>query len=226
MANPVRSFPDLTPAPRVPALRLADAPTGALLAGTGHVSVARDPATASVTITFTLPDVSGVRFGCRLLWEGESRPVVVIEDPPTPAELLASSELRAMPQGWPAAARSVEKSWQPIVPSLARETADDDTVTCFGTVRVNVAARQVLRDEVPVSLSPKAFDLFLALVRRGGAIVSRQELMTSVWGRGRRRLTARTVDTHICELRQKLEVDPAHPRHILTVVKSGYRLQR
>lgn len=39
-------------------------------------------------------------------------------------------------------------------------------------------------------------------------------------------VVSRTVDTHIVELRRKLEADPAHPQHILTVRKAGYRLKR
>ena len=54
------------------------------------------------------------------------------------------------------------------------------------------------------------------------AVVSRLELMTSVWGY-QADVLSRTVDTHIAELRRKLEPDPAAPRHILTVRKAGYR---
>ena len=74
-----------------------------------------------------------------------------------------------------------------------------------------------------VPLTPMEFDLLVALLRRRGAIVSRVELLTSVWGHSSSVLT-RTVDTHIGELRRKLEADPSAPRHILTVRKAGYRL--
>ena len=68
------------------------------------------------------------------------------------------------------------------------------------------------------------FDLLLALVRRGGAVASRLELLREVWGHQASVLT-RTVDTHIAELRRKLEDDPAAPVHILTVREElGYRL--
>jgi DNA-binding response OmpR family regulator len=53
--------------------------------------------------------------------------------------------------------------------------------------------------------------------------VGRIELLREVWGYGSD-VVSRTVDTHVGELRRKLETDPARPRHILTVRKSGYRL--
>jgi len=95
----------------------------------------------------------------------------------------------------------------------------------FGDVEVDRSARTVTRQGVPVYLAPMEFELLLALLQRRGAVVTRQELMREVWGH-RAVVVSRTVDTHIAELRRKLEHDPAEPRHILTVRKAGYRLER
>jgi DNA-binding response OmpR family regulator len=75
----------------------------------------------------------------------------------------------------------------------------------------------------PVLLRPKEFELLMALVRRRGTVVARLDLLREVWGYGSD-VVSRTVDTHVGELRRKLETNPARPRHILTVRKSGYRL--
>ena len=80
------------------------------------------------------------------------------------------------------------------------------------------------RADADVALTPKEFDLLLALIRRRGAVASRLELLKEVWGHQAEVMT-RTVDIHIAELRRKLEHDPSTPRHILTVWKAGYRLQ-
>jgi DNA-binding response OmpR family regulator len=76
-----------------------------------------------------------------------------------------------------------------------------------------------------ISLSPKAFDLLLSLIRRDGRVASRMELLREVWGYGPLVLS-RTVDSHVAELRRRLEDDPANPRHIVTVFKIGYRFER
>ena len=65
----------------------------------------------------------------------------------------------------------------------------------------------------------------MALLRRHGKIASRLDLLQEVWEYSAAVVT-RTVDTHIGELRRKVERDPAAPRHILTVRKAGYRLKR
>ncbi len=97
----------------------------------------------------------------------------------------------------------------------------------FGDVEVDADRRAVARDGVPVELAPKELDLLVALLRRDGAVASRLDLLREVWGYQEAvAVVSRTVDTHIAELRRKLEAEPANPRHILTVRKAGYRLER
>jgi DNA-binding response OmpR family regulator len=98
-------------------------------------------------------------------------------------------------------------------------------VTRFGPITVEPARRAVRRSGEPVELAPKEFDLLMSLIRAEGAVVSRMDLLRSVWGYSES-VVSRTVDTHIAELRRKLEADPSRPRHILTVRKAGYRLAR
>ena len=99
---------------------------------------------------------------------------------------------------------------------------DAPEVIRFGAVEVETASHQVRVDGEPVSLTPRAYALMLALVRRDGAVASRQELLREVWGHRGAVLTC-TVDAHMAELRRKVEADPAQPRHFLTVWKAGYR---
>ncbi len=108
--------------------------------------------------------------------------------------------------------------------SRIADRAGADGIERFGSVEINPASRTVTREGTPVALSPKEFDLLLALVRRRGAVASRVELLREVWGH-RVEVMTRTVDIHIAELRRKVEHDPSQPRHILTVWKAGYRLE-
>jgi two-component system response regulator MtrA len=94
----------------------------------------------------------------------------------------------------------------------------------FGQVSIDPAARTVSLGERQVALTPKAYDLMLALVRREGAVMSRIELLREVWGSAGD-VQTRTVDSHMAELRRKLEENPADPRHFLTVWKVGYRFE-
>jgi two-component system response regulator MtrA len=94
----------------------------------------------------------------------------------------------------------------------------------FADVVVDTASRTVKRGGEAVTLTPKAYELLLALIKRNGSVATRQDLLKEVWGYGAFVLS-RTVDSHIAELRRKLEVDAAKPRHVLTVWKVGYRFE-
>jgi len=95
----------------------------------------------------------------------------------------------------------------------------------FGNVKVDPSARTVYRGGEEIGLTPKEFDLLVALLGRGGAVASRAELLKEVWQYANTDVMTRTIDIHISELRRKLETDPSKPRHILTVRKAGYRLE-
>jgi len=105
----------------------------------------------------------------------------------------------------------------------ANRYASLKSIERFGDVEVNRDTRVVTKAGQPVELSPMEFALLLALLARRGATVSRLDLLQEVWGHSAAVVT-RTVDTHIAELRRKLEESPAQPAHILTVRKVGYRL--
>jgi two-component system alkaline phosphatase synthesis response regulator PhoP len=92
----------------------------------------------------------------------------------------------------------------------------------FGSIRVDFRQREVTRDDKPVYLTAREFQLLRYLIEHGGSTVPRSELLRSVWGHGADLFT-RTVDTHVFSLRQKLEKRPKDPELILTVSGVGYK---
>jgi two-component system, OmpR family, alkaline phosphatase synthesis response regulator PhoP len=104
-----------------------------------------------------------------------------------------------------------------------RGDAPSGAVVQIGDIAVDTRARSVSRAGEPVDLAPLEFDLLAALARRRGAVATRRELLAEVWGYADS-VFSRTVDAHVALLRRKLEPEPAAPRYILTVRKTGYRL--
>lgn len=102
--------------------------------------------------------------------------------------------------------------------------AGDEAPIQFGRVIIEPASRTVTVNREPVTLTPKAYELLLALIRRQGAVATRVALLKEVWGTAGD-VQTRTVDSHVAELRRKLEENAADPVHILTVWKVGYRWQ-
>ena len=95
----------------------------------------------------------------------------------------------------------------------------------FSDVVVDLRAHTVHRNGVPIALSPRGYALLATLVTRPGEVITRSQLLREIWGYSSD-VMSRTVDMHIMELRRKLEIDPANPRHFRTVRKSGYRFTR
>ena len=89
-------------------------------------------------------------------------------------------------------------------------------------IAIDLPTQTVWRSGRPIRVSPTEFRLLVALVRRRGAVVSREVLRRDVWPGGPE-VQCRVIDTHIARLRRKLEDDPKRPRHILTALAAGYR---
>jgi two-component system, OmpR family, alkaline phosphatase synthesis response regulator PhoP len=106
---------------------------------------------------------------------------------------------------------------------LRRTRAPATLVYRLGDVEIDAGQRTVTRHGAAVNVTPMELDLLLALIKRKGAVASRIDLLHEVWGHSAAVLT-RTVDTHIAELRRKIEEDPAAPKFILTSRKAGYRV--
>lgn len=104
-----------------------------------------------------------------------------------------------------------------------QEIASQDVLT-FNNLTLDLSRREVLKDNVPIALKPKEFDLLLFLAQHRRQALSRQFLLERVWGWEFAGGT-RTVDVHVHWLRQKIEADPSKPNRIITVRGSGYRFE-
>jgi two-component system alkaline phosphatase synthesis response regulator PhoP len=92
----------------------------------------------------------------------------------------------------------------------------------FGDVVLDFERGDARKGGAPIALAAKEFELLRYLVNRRGKVVSREELLESVW-EYQPGVSSRTLDVHIAWLRQKLEENPASPKHIHTVRGVGYR---
>ena len=191
--------------------------------GTDGLATARREAPDLVILDLMLPELDGFRVLKGIRESRLTMPVLILT-----AKGEESDKVRGLKMG---ADDYVTKPFG-LLELLARvevllrrgANAITNTPEGFGDVVVDRASRTVLRSGVSVELAPKEFDLLIALLARRNAVVSRLELMKNVWGYADSVVT-RTVDTHIAELRRKLESDPGAPVHILTVRKIGYRLK-
>jgi len=107
--------------------------------------------------------------------------------------------------------------------ALRRTSKRSDNQLQVGDIRLDIAARRAYRGDKELKLSHKEFELLATLMRNKGAVLSREFLISQVWGYDFDG-DMRTVDVHVRWLREKIEEDPSNPRHLQTVRGVGYRI--
>ena len=195
--------------------------------GPSGLAAARRNPPDLVVLDLMLPGMDGYRVLRQLRDDGMTMPVLILTARGEEADKVRGFRFGAddyvtKPFGVLELLARIEALLRRSHPAAA--LAGGRGVERFGEIEVDTATRSVRRSGDDVPVTPMEFDLLVALLRRKGAVASRLELLKEVWGHSSAVLT-RTVDTHIGELRRKLEHDPSTPRHILTVRKAGYRLQ-
>lgn len=182
-----------------------------------------------IILDLMLPGMDGYRVLRSLREEGVETPVIILTARGEEADKVMGFRLGAdqyvtKPFGLLELLARVKALLRRSAGPAEPESREGASIERFGEIEVNPSSHTVTRAGEPVQLTPKEYDLLLALIRRRGAVASRPELLREVWGHQASVMT-RTVDIHISELRRKLEPDPPNPRHILTVRKAGYRLE-
>jgi two-component system alkaline phosphatase synthesis response regulator PhoP len=181
---------------------------------------------ALLILDLVMPKIDGMRV-LRELREQECRVAVLIltargeEADKVRGLKLGADDYVTKPFGLLELLARVESLLRRVRGAATRETTSQ--LLQFGDVEVDPVARRVRKAGVEVTLRPKEYDLLLELLEHRGEVRSRLELMQTVWGYSSAVIT-RTVDTHMFELRRKLEADAARPRHIMTIRGVGYRL--
>jgi DNA-binding response OmpR family regulator len=189
--------------------------------GDTGLSRARSRSHDLIVLDLMLPGTDGFRVLETLRREGVTTPILVLTALGDEAD-----KVRGLHDGaddYVTKPFALKELLARVAALLRRAGAKASAPIVFGTVVVDPATRVVTRDGRAVPLRPKEFDLLGALLRREGKVATRMELLREVWGY-HESVLSRTLDTHVGELRRKLERDPAEPRHILTVRKTGYRL--
>jgi two-component system, OmpR family, response regulator ResD len=175
-----------------------------------------------VVLDLMLPGTDGLAL-CRWIRDRSELPVIMLTARGEEADRIVGLELGAddyvtkpfSPRELVARVRTV----------LRRSGTPDQTHECvrFGDIEIDAAAREVLKNGHALKLTAREFDLLLFLARHPRRVFSRDQLMSRVWGY-EPAFDSGTITVHVRRLREKIEDDPARPRHLETVWGVGYRL--
>jgi len=173
-----------------------------------------------ILLDVMLPRKDGFAVCRELRRAGVKTPVILLTARAQEAEKVLGLELGADDY--------VTKPFSPLelcarIKAVLRRTASGQPNVCrFGEVELDFDRCLARRAGAPVDLTPLEFKVLAALIEARGRLLSRDQLIEQVWGKGVS-ITDRVVDNHILNLRRKLEVTPTQPRHLLSVRGLGYR---
>jgi DNA-binding response OmpR family regulator len=181
---------------------------------------------ALVILDLMLPELSGLEVLKRLREGGMRTPVIILSAKGQDHDKVSGLELGAddyvtKPFGLAELMARVRAVLRRAKPDEEEKLAD---VMEFPNLRVDFRRYTVTRDGEEHQLSRYEAEILRMLIHRRGEVVTRNELLSKVWGYVHLP-TTRTVDNHIARLRKKVETSPDDPVHVITVHGIGYRFE-
>jgi DNA-binding response OmpR family regulator len=191
--------------------------------GEEGLGIARDGGIDLVILDVMLPKLNGFEVVRRLRQEGGTVPVIMLSARGAEMDKVMGLELGA--EDYITKPFSLAELLARVKAVLRRDgiaRPGTGNIVRAGELEINAGMRQVKRAGQDVTLTATEFDILWCLVEAAGRVLTREQILSRVWGPGHHG-TLRTIDNFLLQLRNKLEVDPADPRHLVTVRGVGYR---
>jgi DNA-binding response OmpR family regulator len=176
-----------------------------------------------VLLDVMLPGMSGLDVCRELRHKGFEAPIIMLTAKAEEVDKVVGLELGA--DDYVTKPFAIRELLARVRSQLRRQgaaPAGDPTKYRFGDVEIDFERFVTTAKSKHVDLTMKEYDILKFLIKCRGEVVTRDRLLTEVWGYDEYSNT-RTVDTHILKLRKKLEPDQANPRYILSVYGGGYK---
>ena len=183
---------------------------------------ARQPPDLVLT-DLALPVMDGFALIEHLRNTGSTVPVIAVSDSVAESTRIAALRLRADFLPRPFGLHELLLLLESRLRGTGSAPGTSAHTVAIGQAVINLQARVISRDNVGEPLRPKEFHVLSLLLRAGGAVVAKEDLLRDVWGFNCE-IESRRVDFQVAALRRKIEKDPARPQHLLTVRGVGYRL--
>jgi DNA-binding response OmpR family regulator len=182
----------------------------------------RDPP-ALIVLDVMLPGIDGFEL-CRWIRSQSDLPILMLTARGEEADRIVGLELGADDYlTKPFSPRELAVRVRNLLRRAANPYTDGGGALQFDDVEIDAETREVRKSGERLKLTLKEFDLLWFLAAHPRRVFSRDQLMDEVWGY-RSELDTGTVTVHVRRLREKIEDDPARPRHLETVWGVGYRL--
>lgn len=179
-----------------------------------------------VILDLMLPEVDGLSL-TRWLRDRSNVPIIMLTARREEIDRIAGLEMGADDYVVkPFSPQELVSRVRAVMRRLGREQteAEPERALSFDGLSIDPGSRVVRVDQTEIELTAKEFDMLYLLARHPRQVFTREQLLDRVWG-GAQYIDPGTVTVHVRRLREKLELDPSKPVHILTVWGVGYKFE-
>jgi two-component system alkaline phosphatase synthesis response regulator PhoP len=177
-----------------------------------------------IILDLMLPYLNGYEICKKLRQEGNDVPIIILTVKDQEVDKVLGLELGA--DDYVTKPFSLRELLARVHALLRRsaEKIPESSVFCIGETTFDLKKYEALKNGKEIEYTTLEFNILKLLFERRGQAVTRYDFLNRVWSENNTVVTERTIDSHIANIRQKLEDDPANPRYIISIRGVGYKL--
>ncbi len=192
--------------------------------GEEGLDMARDEVPDLIILDVMMPVLNGYEVCKQLRREGNRTPILMLTVKDKEIDKVLGLELGADDYVTkPFSLREVVAR----VKAILRRTEDQSnelSTFMIGDVHLDFKKYEAHRGEEHIELTPLEFRMLKVLIEKKEQVITRNDFLDKIWGEDNMVVSSRTIDSHIVNIRKKIEHDPSHPKHILSIRGVGYKL--
>ncbi len=191
--------------------------------GKKGLEIARQQKSDLIILDIMLPVIDGYEVCKRLRMEGDTTPIIMLTVKDKEIDRVLGLELGA--DDYVTKPFSLRELMARVKAVLRRteERAKDLTSYSFAQIELDFRKYEAKKKGKKLDLTPLEFQMLKLFIRRKGEVISRDDFLDKIWGEDNTYVSFRTVDSHIANIRKKIEDDPSNPKHIISIRGVGYK---
>lgn len=191
--------------------------------GQKGLAIARQKSPDLIILDLMIPYMDGYEVCRELRNEGNRTPIIMLTAKNKELDKVLGLELGADDYVTkPFSHRELMARVRAVLRRTSERVEDIDSYR-FGQIELDFKKYEATKKGKKLDLTPLQFQILKLLIQKKGEVLSRDELLDEVWGRDNVWISHRTIDSHIANIRKKIEDDPSHPDRILSIRGVGYK---